>query len=55
MTKQQKFEEKLSIMFFVIEFFFTITTYQFGNYWIFINYGLFFQGKCSLQVCCLQF
>ena len=35
---------------FVIASFFTIASYQFfKNDWIFINHGLFCQGKCSLQ------
>ena len=42
-------------MFFEIEFFFAIAFYQFfKNDWIFIDRGLFFQGKYSLQLYCLQ-
>ena len=42
--------------FFVIEFFHTITYYQFlRNDWIFRNHGLFFRNKYSLQLYHLQF
>ena len=41
----------LLIIFFVIEFLFTIVTYQFlGNDSIFKNHGLLFRGKYSLQL-----
>ena len=38
----------LLIMIFVVKFFLTIAFYQLlKQYWIFINYGLFFLGKNS--------
>ena len=44
------------MIFFVIEFFLTIAFYQFSkNNWIFINHGLFFREKITLQFYCFEF
>ena len=41
----------LLMMFFVVEFFLTIASYQFlKNDWILINHGLFSQEKYSLRL-----
>ena len=46
----------LLMMFFVIEFFLTITSYKFlKNAWILINHGLFFREIYTLQLYCFQF
>ena len=53
---QKKRKTLFLMMFFVIEFFLTITPYQIcQNNCIFIDHGLFLREKYSLQLSCLQF